>query len=132
MNLTPPRTCPPRRPLRPRPPPVCVGGGIPTVMLVGAKFAVCGGVYGDVAPGLRSIFVGTGGGAAQVGGALQAGFVYVGVVAMFASCWACCPTVVSRAVISCAMPEIFLFSSLVLALDVCVRLAKVLCNVVML
>ena len=38
-------------------------------MPVGAKFAVCWGVYGAVAPGLRYIFVGTGGGAAHVGGA---------------------------------------------------------------
>ena len=63
------------------------------VLLVGANFAVCGGVYGAVAPGLRYMFVGTGGGAVHVGGALHAGLATVGVVAMFASCWACCPTV---------------------------------------
>ena len=101
-------------------------------MPVGAKFAVCGGVYGDVVPGLRYIFVGTGGGTAHVGGALHAGFSTVGAVAMFASCWACCPTVVRRAVISCAMLEIFLFNSLVLTLDAWVKLANFLCNMVML
>ena len=37
-----------------------------------------------------------------------------------------------RAVISCAMLEIFLFNSFVLALDAWVRLARVLCSVVML
>ena len=102
------------------------------VMFVGAKFSVCGGVYGFVAPGLRYIFVGTGGGAAHVGGELHAGLATVGVVDMFASCWVCCPTVVRRAVISCAMLEIFLFNSLVLALDAWVRLTNVLCSVVML
>ena len=59
-------------------------------------------------------------------------FAKFGVVAIFASCWACCPTVVRRAVISCAMLEIFLFDSLVLALDAWVKLANVLCNVMML
>ena len=54
-------------------------------MLVGTKFAVCGGVYGAVAPGLRYMFVGTGGGAAHVGGSLNDGFATVGVVDMFAS-----------------------------------------------
>ena len=101
-------------------------------MPVGAKFAVCGGVYGAVAPGLSYMFVGTGGGFAHVGGALHAGFATVGVVAMFTNCWSCCPTVVRRAVISCAMLEMFLFTSLVLALDAWVKLANVLCNVVML
>ena len=120
LNLPPPRPCPPRRPPRPRPPPVCVGRGIPAGMLVGAKFSDCGGVYGDVVPGLRYMLVGTGGGAAHVGGALHAGFSTIGVVAMFASRWACCPTVVLRAVVSCAMLEIFLFNSLVLALDACI------------
>ena len=85
-----------------------------------------------VVPGLSYMFVGTGGGAAHVGGALHAGFSTVGVVAMFASFWACCPTVVRRAVISCSMLEIFLFNSLVLELDAWVKLANVLCNVVML
>ena len=42
-------------------------------MPIGAKFSVCGGVYGDVAPGLRYMFVGTCGGAAHVGGALLCG-----------------------------------------------------------
>ena len=102
------------------------------VVIVGAKLAVCGGVYGFVAPGLRYMLVGTSGGAAHVGGALHAGLATVGVVAIFAICWACCPTVVRRAVISCAMLEIFLFNSFVLALDAWVRLAKVLCSVVML
>ena len=101
-------------------------------MLVGAKFYVCGGVYGSIAPGLRYMFVGTGVGATHVGGAIHYGFATVGVVSMFAICWACCPTVVCRAIISCTMLEIFLFNSLVLALDACVRLAKVLSKVVML
>ena len=57
LNLPPPLPCPPLRPPRPRPPPVCVVGGIPAVMLVGEKFAVCGGVYGAVAPRLRCIFL---------------------------------------------------------------------------
>ena len=78
------------------------------------------------------MFVGTSGGAANVGGALHSGFATIGVVVMFASCWSCCPTVVRRAVISCAMLEIFLFNSLVLALDAWVKLDNVLCNVVML
>ena len=85
-----------------------------------------------IAPGLSYIFVGTGGSAAHVGGALHAGFVTVGVVAMFASCWACCPTVARRAVISYAMLEIFLFNSLVLVLDAWFNLANVLWRVVML
>ena len=42
-----------------------------SVVIVGAKFAVYGGVYGFVVPGLRYMFVGTGGGAAHVGGALH-------------------------------------------------------------
>ena len=101
-------------------------------MPVGAKFSDCGGVYGDVVPGLRYMLVGTGGGAAHVGGALHAGFSTIGVVAMFASRWACCPTVVLRAVVFCAILEIFLFNSLMLALDAWVHLANVLCNMVML
>ena len=56
------------------------------MMIVGEKFAVCGGVYEAVAPGLRYVFVGTDGGADHVGGALHAGFSTVGVVAMFACC----------------------------------------------
>ena len=78
------------------------------------------------------MLVGTGDGAANVGGALHTGFATVGVVAMFSSCWDCCPTLVRRAVISCAMLEIFLFNSLVLTLDAWVKLANVLCNMVML
>ena len=89
-------------------------------------------MYWAVAPGLRYMFVGTGGGAAHFVGALHDGFATVSVVAICARFWACCPTVVRRAVISCAMQEIFLFNSLVLELDAWVRLAKVLCNVVML
>ena len=102
------------------------------VGIFGAKFAVWGGVYGFVAPGLRYMLVGTGGGASHVGGGPHAGLATVGVVAMFASCCACCPTVVHRAVISCAMLEIFLFNSVVLMLDAWVRLERVLCIVVML
>ena len=79
-----------------------------SVVIVGAKFAVWGGVYGFVAPGLRYMLVGTVGGAAHVSGAPHAGLPTVGVVAMFASCCACHPTAVRRAVISCAMLEIFL------------------------
>ena len=56
----------------------------------------------------------------------------VGVVVMFSSCCTCCPTVVRRAVISCAMLEIFLFNSFVLDLDAWVRVDRVLCSVVML
>ena len=48
-----------------------------------------GGVYGAVAPGLRYMFVGTGGGAAHVGGAIYAGFATGVVVDMFASYWDC-------------------------------------------
>ena len=55
------------------------------VGIVGAKFAVWGGVYRFVAPGLRYMLVGTGGGASRVGGVLHAGLATVGVVAMFAS-----------------------------------------------
>ena len=91
-----------------------------------------GGVYGFVAPGLRYMLIGTGGGAAHVGGAPNAGVATVGVVAMFASCCTCCPTVVRRAVILRAMLEIFLFNSVVLELDPWVRLARVLCRLVML
>ena len=92
LNCDPPRPLPPRLQQRPRPPPTCVGGGIPAVAgvgVVGAKFAVRGGVYDFVAPGLRYMLVGTGGGAAHVGGALHSGLVTVGVVAMFASFCAC-------------------------------------------
>ena len=89
-------------------------------------------MYGAVVPGLRYMLVGTGGGAAHVGRALHAGFATVGVVAMFSSCWACFPTVVCRAIISCAMLKTFLFNSLVLVLDAWVKLANVLCNVVIL
>ena len=78
------------------------------------------------------MLVGTGGGAAHVGGAFHYGLSTVGVVAMFASYCDCFPTVVRRSVISCAILEIFLFNSLVLVLDAWVRLAKVLCSVVML
>ena len=76
LNWAPPCSRPPRRPPRPRPPPVCSGGGIPAVavvIFVGEKFAVCGSVYGFVSPVLRYMFVGTGGGADHVGGALHAG-----------------------------------------------------------
>ena len=135
FNWSPSRPRPPRCPPRPRPPPVCAGGEIPAVVgviFIDAKFAVCGGVYGFAAPGLRYMFVGTGGAAAHVGGALHSELATVGVMDMFASCWSCCPTVVRRAVISCAMLEIFLFKSFVLVLDAWVRLAKVLCSVVML
>ena len=65
----------------PRPPPVCVGGGIHTGIHAGANFSVCGGVYVAVAPGLRYMFVGTGGRVAHVGGELHAVFATVAVVA---------------------------------------------------
>ena len=80
------------------------GGGIR-----GAKLAGGGGAYGFVAllVGLRYMLVGTVGGAAHAGGETHAGVATVGVVAMFASCCACCPTVVRRAVISVAMLEFF-------------------------
>ena len=100
--------------------------------IFGAKFAVWGGLYGFVAPGLSYMLVGTGGGAAHVCWSPYAGLATVDVVAMFASYCACCPTVVRRAVISCAILEIFLFNSLVLALDAWVRLARVFCSVVIL
>ena len=135
FNREPPRPLPPRLPLRPHPPLEFDGGGIPAVAgvgIVGANLSVWGSVYGFVAPGLRYILVGTGGGAAHIGGALHYGLATVGVVAMFASCYACLPTVVRRAVISCAMLEIFLFNSFVLALDAWVRLARVLCITMML
>ena len=95
LNRDPPCPLPPPRP---RPPPACDGGGIPAVAgvgIFGAKFAVWGGVYGFVAPGLRYMFVGTGGGAAHVGGALHAGLPTVGVVSIFAIFCACCPIPVS-------------------------------------
>ena len=78
------------------------------VGIVGAKLAAGGrGVYGFVAPGLRYILVGTGGGDAHVGGEPHYGVPTVGVVAMFVSCCVCCPTVVCRSVISCAMLDFF-------------------------
>ena len=73
-NRAPPRQQHPHLPPCPRPPPVCAGGGIPAVagvVIVGAKFAVYWDVYGFIVPGLRYMFVGTGGGAAHVGGALH-------------------------------------------------------------
>ena len=78
------------------------------------------------------MLVGTGGSASHVCGALHAGLATVGVVAMFAICCACFPNGVRRAIISCAMLEILLFNSLVLELDAWVRLARVLCSVVIL
>ena len=86
------------------------------VGIVGAKLAAGGGggVYGFVAPGLMYMLVGTGSGAAHVGEEPHSGLATVGLVAMFASCCACCPTVVHRGVISCAMLEKELFNSVVL------------------
>ena len=105
------------------------GGGI-----VGAKLAAGGGAYGFVAPlaGLSYMLVGTVCGAAHAGGEPHAGVATFGVVAMFASCCACCPTVVCRAVISEAMLEFFLFNSMMLVLDAWVMLARLLFSVVML
>ena len=92
LNRSPPRTQPPRLLPLQRPLPVCAGGGIHDVdgvVIAGAKFSVCGGVYGFVAPRLSYMLVGTGGGAAHVGGALHDGLSTVGVVAMFAIYFAC-------------------------------------------
>ena len=122
LNCAPPRPLPPRILPRQRPPLAFDGRGIPSVAgvgIVGANFSVWGSVYGFVAPGLRYMLVGTGGGASNVVGSLHTGLATVGVVVMFASCCACCSTVVCRAVISCAMLAIFLLNSLVLALDAC-------------